>query len=211
MPREVNTDQRYADIAAATIRVARTTGAQSVTIRSVARELGGSTTLVTNYLPSRAALIKNALDQGRDRWLDERNASVTALPAPDRLAGLVDWSLSSSPDDAVLRTLILEIVANVDVEPELRASLQRESLEFQDDLEATARESGFADPRHVAELLYVLVRGTYIATMEDPEHWDDARVRAMVHATMAGLPRSTRSTADHSAPSTSAPVSESAP
>jgi AcrR family transcriptional regulator len=203
MPREVDTGQRYADIAAATIRVARTAGAQAVTIRSVARELGGSTTLVTNYLPSRAALIMNALDQGRDRWLEERSAAVAALPPSERLAGLVDWSLSSSPDDAVLRTLILEIVANAGVEPELRASLQRESREFQDVLESTARESGFTDPRHVAELLYVLVRGAYIATMEDSEHWDETRVRDLVQATLAGLPRSG---ADHEAPAASAPA-----
>ena len=48
MPREVDADQRLADIAAATLHVARDTGAQSVTIRSVARQLGGSTTLVTS-------------------------------------------------------------------------------------------------------------------------------------------------------------------
>lgn len=196
MPREVDVNQRLADIAAATIRVARVTGAQSVTIRSVARELGGSTTLVTNYLPSRAALIMNALDLGRDRWLEERGAAVAVLPPPDRLAALVDWSLSSTPDDLVLRTLILEIVANADVEPELRQSLQRESEEFRRVLETTARESGFADPAHVAELLYILVRGAYIATMEDPSHWDENRVRGMLRATMATLPRTSETRAE---------------
>ncbi|MEB7505764.1 TetR family transcriptional regulator C-terminal domain-containing protein [Arthrobacter koreensis] len=189
MPREVNTEKRLADIAAATVRVARTAGAQSVTIRSVARELGGSTTLVTNYLPSRAALIMNALDQGRDRWLEERRAVVAASPPGERLAALIDWSLSATSDDSVLRTLILEIVANARVEPEMRESLHRESVEFQQILESTASESGFADARHVAELLYIIVRGAYIATVEDPEHWNEDRVRGVVHSTISTLPR----------------------
>jgi len=189
MPREVDADQRLADIAAATLHVARDTGAQSVTIRSVARQLGGSTTLVTNYLPTRAALIMNALDRGRERWLQERDAAIAAHPRSERLRALVDWSLSSTPEDAVLRTLILEIVANADVEPELRAALQRESADYRDYFEHTAADAGFAEPRHAAELLYLLVRGGYIAGMEDERHWSESRLRAIMHAVLASLPR----------------------
>ncbi len=189
MPRAVDPDQRLADIAEATLRVAFKTGAGSVTIRSVARELGGSTTLVTNYLPSRAALIMNALDRGRDRWLAERSEAVASLPAAQRLSAVMDWSLSSSADDLVLRTLILEIVANADVEPELRQSLIRESDEFRAFVEDTARESGYADPRHVADLLYVVVRGSYIALMEDDRYWTESRVQDLVRTVIDGLPR----------------------
>lgn len=189
MPREIDAGQRLADIAAATVRVARTAGAQAVTIRSVARELGGSTTLVTNYLPSRAALIINALDQGRDRWLAERTEAIAAVPVAERLTALIEWSLSTGGDDAVLRTLILEIVANVNVEPEMRESLRRESIEFQQVLETAAAEAGFVDPGHVAALVYVLVRGSYIATTEDPDRWDESRVRRVVLDAVAALPR----------------------
>lgn len=189
MPREVDTDQRLADIAAATLRVARDAGAEAVTIRSVARELGGSTTLVTNYLPSRAALIKNALDRGRDRWLEERDAAIAARPTAERLGALVDWSLSSTAEDAALRTLIFEIVTDAEVEPGLRAALQYESAEFREYFAQTAADAGFADPRHVAELSYVLVRGSYVAMMEDDAYWTEARVRALAHAALATLPR----------------------
>lgn len=189
MPREVNTEQRLADIAAATLRVARDTGADAVTIRSVAREMGGSTTLVTNYLPTRAALIKNALDRGRDRWLEERDAAIAALPAAERLGALVDWSLSSTAEDAALRTLIFEIVTDADVEPALRSSLQFESAEFRDYFAQTAADAGFAEPRHVAELFYVLVRGCYVAMMEDDGYWTEARSRTLAHTMLASLAR----------------------
>ena len=189
MPREVDTDQRLADIAAATLSVARETGAPSVTIRSVARRLGGSTTLVPNYLPTRAALIMTALDRGRDRWLEERDATIAAHPPADRLAALMEWSLSSTAEDAVLRTLILEIVANAEVEPELRETLQLESAEFRGFVERTADSSGFADPVHVAELLYVIVRGCYLAMMEDDRHWTPERIRSLTDTVIGSFER----------------------
>lgn len=189
MPRDVNTDQRLADIAAATIAVARTAGAHAVTIRSVAKQLGGSTTLVTNYLPSRAALILNALDQGKDRWRQEFDEAVSAARDVDRLTAVIDWSLTSTTDDPVLRTLILEIVANASVEPTMRESLARESDGFRTLLESAAVESGFEHPEHVAEVVYLMVRGAYIASTEDPERWDEAHIRSVIQATLATQPR----------------------
>ena len=185
MPRDVNLDQRLADIAAATISVARTSGAHAVTLRSVATQLGGSTTLVTNYLPTRAALILNALDQGRDRWRAELDDVLATVPASQRLAAVVEWALTSTTDDPVLRALILEIVANAGVEPDMAASLRRESDIFRTMLEEAAAESGFADPARVADVTYLMVRGAYIANTEDPAHWDETHVRDVIRATIA--------------------------
>jgi len=189
MPREVDAGQRLADIAAATIRVARSAGSHAVTIRSVARELGGSTTLVTNYLPSRAALILNALDQGRDRWQAALDVSLTETAPSDRFAAVIEWSLSTGPDEPVLRALILEIVANADREPDLRTALHRETSAFQALLLDEARTAGYADPDHVAGLAYLLVRGSYVASAEDPARWDEAQLRRVIHATLAAQPR----------------------
>lgn len=187
MPREVNADQRLAAIADATVRVARTSGAQAVTIRSVARELGGSTTLVTNYLPTRAALIANALDRAQDRWRVEREEVGATADGADQLTTLLEATLTSNADDPVLRTLILEIVANASVEPELGANLRRESAVFQDELVDAASASGYENPRRVAELLYLLLRGATIATVEDPAHWNDAHLREVILETIAVL------------------------
>lgn len=191
MPREVNADQRLADIAEATIRVARANGAQAVTIRSVARELGGSTTLVTNYLPTRAALIANALDRARDRWNAERERAAVTTGRPEPLVALLTASLTSTSDDPVLRALILEIVANASVEPELGANLRRESTLFQDELALAAAESGYADARRVAELAYLLLRGATIAAAEDPVYWDDAHLREVILESVTELHRPT--------------------
>ncbi|WP_062516381.1 TetR/AcrR family transcriptional regulator [Demequina gelatinilytica] len=189
MPRDVDPRQRLADIAAATIRVARSEGTHAVTIRSVARELGGSTTLVTNYLPSRAALILNALDQGRDRWQQELAETLADLEPSAHLRAVTDWALSSTTDDPVLRTLILEIVANAAIEPVMAEALRHESTAFEAQLRTAAAASGFADPEAVADLAYLLIRGAYIASTEDPERWSDAHVREVIHSTIAAQPR----------------------
>lgn len=189
MPREVDTGQRLADIAAATIAVARASGAHAVTIRSVAKQLDGSTTLVTNYLPSRAALILNALDQGSDRWERERDTVLAEVSQDDRFFALVDWSLGSTADDPVLRTLILEIVSNATFEPAMADSLRRESAAFRATLEQTARESGFVDPALVADTAYLMVRGAYIAGVEAPEHWSEVHTREVIRAAIGAHPR----------------------
>jgi AcrR family transcriptional regulator len=189
MPREVDSTQRLTDIAEATIAVARASGAHAVTIRSVARELGGSTTLVTNYLPSRAALVLNALDRGRDRWEAERSGELTATPPRDRLHALIDRALNSTGDDTVLRTLILEIVAHAGFEPEMAAALRRESTRFLELLETTAREAGYANPASVAEQTYLLFRGAYIASAEDPEFWTEQHLRRVILGAVDALPR----------------------
>lgn len=189
MPRDVDQSQRLDDVAAATVRVARTSGAHSVTLRSVAKELGGSTTLVTNYLPTRAALVLNALDRGRDRWRSELDGALASVADHDRLRAVIEWSLSSTSDDPVLRTLILEIVANAAVETDLAEALRRESESFQKILRDAAFTSGFADPARTADVAYLLVRGAYIASTEDPDHWSEAHLRDVIQATVALQPR----------------------
>ncbi|GAA1698511.1 hypothetical protein GCM10009792_18200 [Microcella alkalica] len=187
MPRPVDSDQRLADIADATVRVARENGAQAVTVRSVARALGGSTTLVTNYLPTRSALIMNALDRARDRWKTERegaarNADSTPLEA------MLDAVLTSNADDPALRTLILEIVADATLDPQLRDRMRRESEDFQVELADAATRSGHRNPQLVADILYLALRGSIIASAEDPALWGEARLRSILLEAVDALP-----------------------
>ncbi|MBN9176414.1 MAG: hypothetical protein J0I43_03475 [Microbacterium sp.] len=189
MPREVDADQRLADIAAATIAVARTAGTQAVTIRSVATQLGGSTTLVTNYVRSRAALILNALDSARDRWEREREDALAAAPASGRFLALVEWELAATADDAVLRTFILEVVSNAEFEPDLADALRREADDLLATLRATARESGFVAPDAVADIAYLAIRGAYLANVDAPQHWTETHTRDVIRAAIDAHPR----------------------
>lgn len=189
MPRDIDRETRLQDIADATIRVARASGSHAVTIRAVARELGGSTTLVTNYLPSRAALILNVLDRASARWRGEYESSAAGLGPEQRFEALVSWEPEPDETEPVLRALILEIVANAEVEPTLRDALRRESAAYRDVLRQAAAEAGFADPGLAAELGYLLLRGAYFANAEDPAHWTTRRTREVALAALRALPR----------------------
>lgn len=200
MPRDIDVEARLNDIAAATIRVARTSGTHAVTIRAVARELGGSTTLVTNYLPSRGALIINVLDRANARWKREWEAASAGMSAAKRFESLI--TLQRDPDgiEPVLRGLILEIVANSASEPALRASLHAESQAFLSVLHAAARAAGYDDPRAAADIGYLLLRGAYFANAEEPEHWSIDHTRKIALHALRALPRRPEATGPAPAP-----------
>lgn len=189
MPRDINVEARLNDIAEATIRVARASGSGAVTIRAVARELGGSTTLVTNYLSSRAALILNVLDRASTRWQHEFEQRSTSLDPMARFEALVTLQSDSDDDEPVLRGLILEIVANAEAEPLLRESLLRESTSYRAALLNAAHEAGFEDAELAADLGYLLLRGAYFANAEDSGRWSASRTRDVASATLRALPR----------------------
>lgn len=188
MPRDIDVEGRLNDIAQATIRVARNHGSNAVTIRAVARELGGSTTLVTNYLPSRAALILNVLDRASLRWRDEYEHLLPGLDSRARFEALVTWENEPGEVEPVLRGLILEIVANAEAEPTLREALHRESTAYREVLLAAARAAGFADPELATDLGYLLLRGSYFTNAEDPAYWDHLRTREVTLAALRALP-----------------------
>lgn len=189
MPKDIDREARLQAIAEATIRVARASGANAVTIRAVARELGGSTTLVTNYLPSRAALILNVLDRASARWRAAYEDVAVDLSPTERFEALVSWQAEPDDTEPVLRALILEIVANAETEPALRDTLRRESASYRAVLRAAADEAGYTDPELATELGYLLLRGAYFANAEDPDHWHAARTNEITLSALRALRR----------------------
>lgn len=189
MPREVDTTARLQRIADATLAVAREQGTRAVTLRSVAKELGGSTTLVTNYLKTRSELILNALDHADARWAGELDEALAHCPRADRLLETAKWALFTRSDDTVPRALIIEILANATVEPEMAANLAREAGKVRDLLHTAAVESGFRYPGQVAETAYLLARGASFANIEDADNWPEERAVEVIARVLDTAPR----------------------
>ncbi|MFD7729135.1 TetR/AcrR family transcriptional regulator [Kitasatospora phosalacinea] len=183
MPIEVDQEDRLARIADATIQVARERGVRAVTIRAVAQELGGSTAMITNYLPTRSALIANALRHAEHHWARETETLLAELAAPERLLALAEWMCTTERDDEVMRRLLAEIVSEGDSSDAtaLVAELARDHRAALDPLLAAA---GITDPA-AADLLHLLFRGYWLSTLEDPANWPPARganaARTAVH------------------------------
>jgi AcrR family transcriptional regulator len=157
------------------MRVAETRGADGVTIRAVAEEMGGSTTLVTNYIPSRTQLIKNAVLHALEGWQEDFDNEREGVAAEDELRTLAVWSVSTRGDDTTMRHLFIELLARATTDTGLDA-LREDSEEHRTRFRDAAEAAGVADPEFAADLLYLVTRGFYFATVEQPDDWTTERV-----------------------------------
>lgn len=179
VPIDVDVSQRLREIAEATLAVVAEDTAGGVTIRAVAAKLGGSTTVVTNYVPSRAALLLNAVRHTLQLW-EQEQGELGGAQAPAPLRELTDWSTATEGHDVTVRRLFLELVATSHRDSEAAGSIRGDAAQHRHDLERGAREAGSDDAAFVADALFLAIRGFYLASIEDPDRWGSARAAPVV-------------------------------
>jgi len=204
MPIEVDTGERLADIARATIDVAQERGTQAVTLRAVAERLGRSTAYITNFVPSRAHLMANALEHARARWDEDRAAHLGERVGVERLAELARWMCTSSPEEQVLRSLWIEVIADVHganrrAYEVVRSVTDATYEKFVDGAGHVERDGASVDldeATRIADILYLYCRGSEVKSIEDPDAWTDDRMlrslEVLLDALVFGRPPSRR-------------------
>lgn len=179
MPKEVDVELRRRLIAEATLAVGRRDGVEGTTIRAVARELGRSTVFITNYLGTRAELLLNALAHVEHGW-EQEMAQLAEAPSPEeRLRRLLEWSTEASEDDRAIRTMWLEILATPS-SGEVLGAIRLSARSSREELLAAVREAGRDEA--LADTLFLLLRGFFTASVEDPEEWRPERARRAIDA-----------------------------
>ncbi len=173
MPHAVDEEQRRQEIADATLKIAEMRGANAVTIREVANELGRSTAFVTNYVPSRAQLMFNALNNARDRWTAGRYEATEGRTGIARLVELSRWMCTTSEHDTALRNLWIEVLASTGPATKVVTDLTDRTF---DEFRRGADEAQLEHAAEVADILYLYARGFHVKNVEDPINWSDARV-----------------------------------
>jgi AcrR family transcriptional regulator len=189
MPIDVDEVQRRRAIAKATLAVAARDGARAVTIREVAKELGGSTAMVTNYVPTRVALITNAVDAADPRWRAELESHVQELDGEARLRATVEWYLSTEPDDLVLRGLWVERLSSNGMGKGQDRAISEEADATWQELRSAAANAEVAEPDLAADILFFLVRGYFVATVEGADQASPERAARVAHAIVDMLKR----------------------
>ncbi|MEU9736003.1 TetR family transcriptional regulator C-terminal domain-containing protein [Streptomyces sp. NPDC048002] len=185
MPIDVDEVQRRKAIAEATLAIAARDGARAVTIRAVAKELGGSTAMVTNYVPTRTDLITNAVRAAESRWRDDLKAHVGDRTGADRLRATVEWHLSTEPEDLLLRALWVEMLTWARSDPE--GIDRQEPREAREEFLDASTAAGVPDAALAADVLSLLTRGYYVSTMEEPAYWTPERASRVAGAVVAAL------------------------
>ena len=179
MPIHVDVGERRQSIAEATFRVAARHGMAGVTLRSVAAELGASTTVITNYLPTRADLLVNAVDVLGSEWMDEvseirsRRDGIEALREVIRSA--VDWD-----DGELMRCQFwVAVMSSTNRTEEVDVHLAEASGRVRNVLEELLDEIGAPDPQSGADMLFLFAQGVAASIVEAPDAWPRQRtVRA---------------------------------
>jgi len=177
MPIQVDVGQRKRDIAEATFRVAATSGLAGVTLRSVAAELGASTTVITNYLPTRAALLVNAVDLLGDEWVQELE-KIRAESGDDvvhrAMAASVAWDDAEQMRCQFWVDLLTAPGRSGEVDDHLRDTAKRVRSIFEDILSDLGRPAASAE----SDVLFLMAQGVFVSIVEDPEAWPPKRVTA---------------------------------
>lgn len=172
MPIEVDEAERLDEIAAATIRLAKERDVRAVTIRAVAEQLGRSTTVITNYIPSRIDLMINALRHADKELAREAEEVMRGTEGAESLRALSRWMCSTTPEDVVIRRLLQEVlIAGASIGPANQEVLRAISRGHHDHLADVVVEAGLRHAELVTDILHLLFRGYWMAAMEDPERW----------------------------------------
>jgi AcrR family transcriptional regulator len=188
MPKKVSPNERLAEIALATLAVAERDGANAVTIRSVASEMGRTPIVVTHYVPTRSRLLANAVEYAVNDFHGVIDEQMEAVPAERRfrelaLALTVDVDPDAYPG---VDKLTLELMAK-SVEGEGLEAFRDDGRREREDFRAAAVSAGIAEPDLAAELMSVMTAGIVMSEMVDPEYWTPERIKAVVDGLIDAL------------------------
>jgi len=168
------------------MRVLGERGVKALSFRSVAKELGGSTTLVTHYFNTQAELIGSLADSLFDSWEgDLENVEVDHRDPRDRLRILLEWLVPLDEESLIEERARIGMLAE-----RLFGAELNENFEF---WETRARELIRSHlesivPAEDLELRVDMVRaftnGLTLSIVEHPELWPPDRVRTVIGQAM---------------------------
>lgn len=173
--------ERLRSIAKATLQLASDEGPGSVTVRAVAARLGGSTTLITKYLPTRLALLGNAFAYVDENWEIDKAKALEGKAGMERVRALAHWSLQTENYDDAIRRFWMEALAGSPTKADHEAPKDEAHDEY-DAIREAVDDAG--QQPWLADLLFLAFRGYYISSVEDPATWSPERAFAAVQAAL---------------------------
>ncbi|WP_394836339.1 hypothetical protein LVJ94_05475 [Pendulispora rubella] len=173
MPIDVDHEARKRAIGQAGIRIIRRSGMAALTIRAVAKEMGGSTSVVTNYARNRAELLSLCLTAVLEEW-DKQDRAFSREPKrrwEQFAASGLDWY--TEPGQAVA-SVILQTLADAS-NSDLLTMLHTELHKWRRAVLDAAHAAEVPEPDVATDTLYLLSRGIMLTVQEDPESWPSER------------------------------------
>jgi len=181
VPRPVDHDERRRQIARAALKLLSSKGPEGLSMRAVARELGGSLTVVTHYYSTRRELLLDLPQQLAQDWSEDLSELEAQAATPRaRLRTLLAWLLPLDRDG------LQEEMARFSL---LVASTDADSSEalagFDDYVRELLRQhvTGLVPDDAVessVELFRAFTNGIVVNAVMDPVGWAASRQEALL-------------------------------
>lgn len=199
MPRYVDHADRRRKILVATQQVLAEKGPPGLSFRNVAAAMGGSTTVVTHYFPSRQKLL-DALIEGMTEWQEELEAlEASATDQRERLRLFLRWMVPYDEEALVEETARINLIGERD------ARLRTEHVFAAWDARAreliAERLDGLVEEDRMdatVDVLRSVTNGITLSVVEHPNEWPAERQFAVIDEvlnTFGLLPQSARASA----------------
>lgn len=189
MPRYVDPEQRKNDILDAASDALGEEGYARFTLRSLARRMGGSSTLVTHYFPTKDELIAALVDRVLTDAEAKREELKTITDPHDRLHAVIEYFLPLDEPTLKLERVRVALASHQRSEPAVEDFLAR--------MEPGMRElfrvglTGLVKTKEVEGLVDVIrawTSGVVLSAVEHPEIWTRKRQLAALELFMGMLP-----------------------
>jgi AcrR family transcriptional regulator len=181
MPRFVDHDVRRREIIDATLEILAEQGLHGLSFRTVAARLGGSSTIVTHYFPSKQALL-DALAETVSGWPEEiAELEAQAGDAKTRLRLLLQWLVPGDERALMEERGRINLVGAGDTSVRTQHLLDTWDANVRDLLRAHLGEllpNARIDP--TVDLLRALTNGLTLSAVEHPDDWPPQRQRAVL-------------------------------
>ncbi|MFW6066985.1 MAG: TetR/AcrR family transcriptional regulator [Myxococcota bacterium] len=190
MPKQVDHDARRAEIGVAALRILAEQGPGALTIRSLADALGGSTTLITHYFPSRQKLVEGLAAYLLEHWQREAAELRRQGGGTADLRALLVWMLPLSEWARLCERARLSLQAASGEDRKLGRGLLRTIdrwMRAELNTALTPHVPDEAVRERLVDVLRAAVAGVVLTSAEHPDEWPAERQLAVVDELLGRL------------------------
>lgn len=178
MPPAIDREAREQAIYEAAMRLLNSSGPGALTLRNLAKELGGSIMLVTHIYPDRESLMKGITKHAIAEFDQDLDVITSAEDDRQRLRLLLEWMLPLSESDQVRERGRVMLVGYRESDLHVNVFFAAMDRKMRSLLRRTLEPFFSGDELELAvENLRVWTNGIVLSTVEHPGRWNRKRMR----------------------------------
>lgn len=203
MPKIVDHDERRRDIAHAVLRVIAREGVRGADLRTVAKDAGWSTGVISHYFGDKQGLLVGALREAAETVADRMRAISRLGDGAGRVRALLEAGMPLDEERAATCRIFYHFSSDGVSDPAFRGELASYYTGWRGAVATAIEDAQPAgcfqghDPVELAESLVALAEGLGIQSLFDPDAMPPARLRDRLSGMIARLQAFESQQVDH--------------